>query len=166
MRLGVPFIAPRDTGAVGAPLARLWLPSVSWRTRQSGAPPDIEQCTIPSLFGEAGYCHPLVPLHTGQSGGTLDSPVRPSNRWPSPSGARWSHGRLLARRVADTPDSPVNYSRGTLAFSREWLVRWVCSLSTGNAPDSPVHRRLVQVWLPYAKLLQLNFSHFEKFPGT
>ena len=28
MRLGVPFIAPRDIGAIGAPFGRLWLPSV------------------------------------------------------------------------------------------------------------------------------------------
>jgi hypothetical protein len=31
MRLGVPFIAPRDLGAVGAPFGRLWLPSVRRR---------------------------------------------------------------------------------------------------------------------------------------
>jgi hypothetical protein len=34
------------------------------------------------------------------------------------------------------------------------------------APDSLVHHKLVQVWLPLAKLLQLNFSRFEKFPST
>jgi hypothetical protein len=37
MRLGVPFIAPRDLGAVGAPFGRLWLPSVRECTGQSGA---------------------------------------------------------------------------------------------------------------------------------
>jgi hypothetical protein len=40
MRLGVPFIAPRKLGAVGGNLGRLILPSVGWRTGQSGAPPD------------------------------------------------------------------------------------------------------------------------------
>jgi hypothetical protein len=40
MRLGVPFIAPRQLGAVGDNLGRLILPSVGWRTGQSGAPPD------------------------------------------------------------------------------------------------------------------------------
>jgi hypothetical protein len=39
--LGVPFIAPRQLGAVGGILGRQFLPSVGWRTRQSGAPPDI-----------------------------------------------------------------------------------------------------------------------------
>jgi hypothetical protein len=40
MRLGVPFIAPRQLGAVGGQQGRLSLPSVRWRTEQSGAPPD------------------------------------------------------------------------------------------------------------------------------
>jgi hypothetical protein len=38
MRLGVPFIAPRQLGAVGGQQGRLSLPSVGWRTGQSGAP--------------------------------------------------------------------------------------------------------------------------------
>jgi hypothetical protein len=40
MRLGVPFIAPRQLGAVGDQQGRPFLPSVGWRTGQSGAPPD------------------------------------------------------------------------------------------------------------------------------
>jgi hypothetical protein len=40
MRLGVPFIAPRQLGAVGDQLGRQFLPSVEWCTGQSGAPPD------------------------------------------------------------------------------------------------------------------------------
>jgi hypothetical protein len=40
MRLGVPFITPRQLGAVGDNLGRLILPSVWWRTGQSGAPLD------------------------------------------------------------------------------------------------------------------------------
>jgi hypothetical protein len=40
MRLGVPFIAPRQLGAVGGNLGRLIVPSIGWRTGQSGAPPD------------------------------------------------------------------------------------------------------------------------------
>jgi hypothetical protein len=37
MRLGVPFIAPRQLGAVESNLGRQFLPSVGWRTGQSGA---------------------------------------------------------------------------------------------------------------------------------
>jgi hypothetical protein len=40
MRLGVPFIAPRQLGAVGDQQGRLSLPSVGWRPGPSGAPPD------------------------------------------------------------------------------------------------------------------------------
>jgi hypothetical protein len=40
MRLGFPFIAPRQLGAVGGQQGRPSLPSVEWRTGQSGAPPD------------------------------------------------------------------------------------------------------------------------------
>jgi hypothetical protein len=40
MRLGVPFIAPRQLGAVGNQFGRQFLPSVEWCTGQSGAPPD------------------------------------------------------------------------------------------------------------------------------
>jgi hypothetical protein len=46
MRLGVPFIALRQLGAVGGQQGRLSLPSVGWRTGQSGAPPD-SHCSCP-----------------------------------------------------------------------------------------------------------------------
>jgi hypothetical protein len=51
MRLVVPFIAPRQLGAVGDQLGRQILPSVEWCTRQSGAPPDMNSsCPMPDLF--------------------------------------------------------------------------------------------------------------------
>jgi hypothetical protein len=37
MHQGVPFIAPRDLGAIGAPFGRLWMPSVRGCTELSGA---------------------------------------------------------------------------------------------------------------------------------
>jgi hypothetical protein len=40
MRLGVPFIAPRQLRAIGDQQGRLSLPSIGWRPGQSGAPPD------------------------------------------------------------------------------------------------------------------------------
>jgi hypothetical protein len=45
MRLGVPFIAPRQLGAVESNLGRQFLPSVGWRTGQSGVPPD-RHCSV------------------------------------------------------------------------------------------------------------------------
>jgi hypothetical protein len=46
MRLGVPFIALRQLGAVGGQLGRPNLPFVGWCTGQSGAPPD-SHCSCP-----------------------------------------------------------------------------------------------------------------------
>jgi hypothetical protein len=46
MRLGVPFIAPRQLGVVGGQQGRLSLPSIGWRTGQSGAPLD-SHCSCP-----------------------------------------------------------------------------------------------------------------------
>ena len=56
MRLGVPFIAPRQLGAVESIPGKQFLPSVAWRTGQSGAPPDTVRCGFVSLFGEADRC--------------------------------------------------------------------------------------------------------------
>jgi hypothetical protein len=53
MRQGVPFIAPRQLGAVESIVGRQFLPSVDWHTGQSGAPPDTVRCGFVSLFGEA-----------------------------------------------------------------------------------------------------------------
>jgi hypothetical protein len=59
MRLGVPFIAPRQLGAVGGNLGRLILPSVGWRTGQSGAPPD-SHCSCPVRVLLPFLAHPTV----------------------------------------------------------------------------------------------------------
>jgi hypothetical protein len=49
MRLGVPFIAPRQLGAVESNLGRQFLPSVGWRTGQSGVPPD-RHCSVSGAY--------------------------------------------------------------------------------------------------------------------
>jgi hypothetical protein len=60
IHLGVPFIAPRQLGAVGDEQGRLSLPSVEWRTGQSGAPPDnhcsLSGARFPSKSGRADRC--------------------------------------------------------------------------------------------------------------
>jgi hypothetical protein len=53
MRLGIPFIAPRQLGAVESIPGRQFLPSVASRTGQSGAPPDTVRCGFLSYFGAA-----------------------------------------------------------------------------------------------------------------
>jgi hypothetical protein len=65
MCLGVPFIAPRQLGAVGDPIGRQFLPSVGWCTGQSGAPPDMNSSSpVPDLlpFQAKQTVGPLVPL--------------------------------------------------------------------------------------------------------
>ena len=61
MRLGVPFIAPRQLGAVESNLGRLILPSVDGRTGQSGA-------RFPSINGAVDRWQPESRWRTGQSG--------------------------------------------------------------------------------------------------
>jgi hypothetical protein len=51
IRLGVPFVAPRQLVAVGDNLGRPILPSVVWCTGQFGAPPDSYcSCLVLDFF--------------------------------------------------------------------------------------------------------------------
>jgi hypothetical protein len=81
MRLGVPFIAPRQLGAVESNPGRQFLPSVDWRTGQSGAPPDTVRCGFLSYSGVADRWRlgAVGALDTVRC--TPDSPVFPSDRW-------------------------------------------------------------------------------------
>jgi hypothetical protein len=122
MRLGVPFIAPRQQGAVESIPGRQILPSVAWRTGQSGADffPVLAQPTVRDL-------EPLA--HR-----TLSSaPFRPLAR---PRVMRGLRGRPLAHRtVRCTLDSPVNFSRTPPTNSRE---RPFHQSQPGAPPDTPV----------------------------
>jgi hypothetical protein len=81
MRLGVPFIAPRQLGAVESILGRQFLPSVAWRTGQSGAPLDTVRCGFLSFFGEADRWSFRAVGAPDTVLCTPDSPVPPSDRW-------------------------------------------------------------------------------------
>jgi hypothetical protein len=59
MSLGVPFIAPRQLGAVGGNFERQILPSVGWPTRQSDVPPD-SPCSCPVHDLLPFLVHPTV----------------------------------------------------------------------------------------------------------
>jgi hypothetical protein len=138
MRLGVPFIAPRQLGVVESNPGRQFLPSVAWRTGQSGAPPDTVRCGSPSLFGEADrWCLGAVGAPDTVRC-TPDSPVPPPDRWlghvsrADRAADRWPDRPLAHRTVRCTPDSPVNFSRTPLITSREQQVR----LSLPGAPDT------------------------------
>jgi hypothetical protein len=133
MRLGVPFIAPRQLGAVGGQQGRPSLPSVEWRTGQSGAPPDshcrrsdadllpfLAQTTVAALGQLA---------HRTLSG----APCRPL--------ARATRRSRIARPTVGSPNSPVNYSRTPQNISRERPFHRSPAWRTGHCP---VHHRTVR----------------------
>jgi hypothetical protein len=103
MRLGVPFIAPRQLGAIGGQQGRLSLPSVGWRTGQFGVPLDSHcrrsGADLPIL---ARWHTGHYPMHTGQSG----APCRPLAQ-------ATRHPRIAQPTVAlatvGSPDSPVHH---------------------------------------------------------
>jgi hypothetical protein len=86
MRLGVPFIAPRQLGAIGGNQGRQYLPSVGWRTGQSGVPPD-RHCSVSGANCLPKMAQPTVedlePLAHRTVRCAPDSPVPPSDLWLS-----------------------------------------------------------------------------------
>jgi hypothetical protein len=106
MRLGVPFIAPRQLGVVGYQFGRQFLPSVEWCPEQSGAPPD-NHCSSPVLdffpYGTVRCAQPTVGV------GHVSRVDRTAGRWPL--------APLAHRTVRCTMDSPVNYSHVASLFS-------------------------------------------------
>jgi hypothetical protein len=116
MRLGIPFIAPRQLRAVGSNLGRQILPPVGWRTGQSGAPPD-RHCSQSGADCFLNLAQPTVedlePLaHRTLSGAhrTLSGAHR-TVRCPHPTvGSATRHARN-ARSTVGSPDSPVSHRR-------------------------------------------------------
>jgi hypothetical protein len=138
MRLGVPFIAPRQLGAVESIPGRQILPFVAWRTGQSGAHrtlsgadffPFLAKMTVgasePLAHRTLSGAHRTVrcPLPTIGSATCLAQIAQPT---VGPADG------LLHRTVRCTPDSLVNYSRTPSNSSRERPVR----LSQPGAPDT------------------------------
>jgi hypothetical protein len=115
MRLGVPFIAPRQLGAVESNPGRQILPSVDWRTGQSGADffPILAQPTVgdlePLAHRTLSGAHRTVqcPHPTVSSAMRHARIARPTVGTPD----RW-----LTGQSGDSPDSPVNYSRTLLTW--------------------------------------------------
>jgi hypothetical protein len=150
MRLGVPFIAPRQLGAVENISRRQFLPSVAWRTGH---------CPVRISF-LLWRSRPLAlwsRWRTGQSGA-------PSDRWLLPRVAHGLCGRPLARPTVGSPDSPVIYSRTPLITSQEQPVDRLrpgapdtvrCTTGQSGAP------RPSCLWLNKAISFQLDFSCFQ-----
>jgi hypothetical protein len=126
MRLGVPFIAPRQLGAVGGQQGRLSLPSVGWRTGQSGA-------RSPSYSGTDDRCR-FVAVGAPDTHWTVRCPLPTVGAGHASSvdcaADRCAGGRWLTRQSGAPPNSPVNYSR-TPPNSPE------SGLFTGVQPGAP-----------------------------
>jgi hypothetical protein len=169
MRLGVPFIAPRQLGAVESIPGRQFLPSVAWRTGKSGAPPDTVRCRFLSFFGEADRWRFRVVGAPDTVRCTPDSPVLPSDCWlchasrADYAADHWPGRQLAHRTVRCTPDSPVNFSRTPPTKSREQPVdrrqpgapdTVRCTTGQSGAP------RLSSLLAVHNQLLQNCFSCF------
>jgi hypothetical protein len=151
MCLGVPFIAPRQLGAVESNPGRQSLPSVGWHTGQSGAPPD-RHCSVSGADCFPNLAQPtaedLEPLaHQTQFGAhrtvrcshqTVGSATRHARiaRPTVGSADRWLTGQSGA-----PPDSPVIFSRTPPTKSRERPVWPKPAWRTGHWP---VHHRTVR----------------------
>jgi hypothetical protein len=140
MHLGVPFIASRQLGVVGGQQGRLSLPSVGWRTEQSGAPPDSHcRRSGVDLFPFLAQMTVTVPsqlAHRTLSGAHRTvwcplSTVGAGHASPTDCVAnRCAGGRWLTGQSGAPPDSPVNYSRTPPNFPESGLF-------TGGWPGAP-----------------------------
>jgi hypothetical protein len=139
MRLGVPFISPRQLGVVGGILGRQFLPSVEWRTGQSGAPPDIP-CSLSGADRLPKLAQPTVEdfeslAHRTQSG------AHRTVRCPHLTVGSATRHAQIARPTVGSPDSPVNFSRTPPTNFRERPVDQMPAWRTGHCP---VHHRTVR----------------------
>jgi hypothetical protein len=139
MRLGVPFIAPRQLGAVESIPGRQFLPSVDWHTGQSGADffPILAQPTVGDLEPLA---HRTVrcPLQT----------VGPATR----------HARI-ARPTVGSPDSPVHTGQSSEfeSYAADELPRAAFSPEPAWRTGQSGAPRLSRVLAARASLFQLSF---------
>jgi hypothetical protein len=146
MRLGVPFIAPRQLGAVEDQQGRLSLPSVEWCTGQSGAPSDSHcrwsGADLLPFLAQTTVAPPGQLAHRTLSGAhrTVRCPL-PTVGAGHASPADCAGDRWLTGQSGAPLDSPVNYSRTPPNFSRERPVHRKPAWRTGHCP---VHHRTIR----------------------
>jgi hypothetical protein len=118
MRLGVPFIAPRDLEVVRALFGRLWLPSVRGCTGLSGA----HQIVNSARDGRDTESSDLLISCSGGGTGPSGAPL---DYWPKADVAACRCTIGTPDCPAPHTDSPVNYSRRMLEFPRasSWPYR-------------------------------------------
>jgi hypothetical protein len=151
MRLGVPFIAPRQLGAVEDNLGRLILPSVVWCTGQFDAPSD-SHCSCPVRDCLPKQAQSIVAVSDPMAHRTLSGAHRTvrchlptvgaGHASPADCAAdRCAGDRWLTGQSGAPPDSPMNFSRTLPSISRERRVHRGPAWRTGHCP---VHHRTVR----------------------
>jgi hypothetical protein len=139
MQLGVPFIAPRQLGAVESNPWRQFLPSVGWRTGQSGVPSDMH-CSLSGVDCFPNLAQPTVEYLEPLAHRTLSGAHRTVRCPHQTVGSTTRHARI-ARPTVGSPDSPVNFSRTPPTKSREQPVWPKPAWRTGHCP---VHHQTVR----------------------
>jgi hypothetical protein len=150
MRLGVPFIAPRQLGAVGGQQGRPSLPSVEWRTGQSGAPLDSHcrqsGADLFPFLAQTTVVDSWQLAHRTLSGAprTVRCPlpiVGAGHASPADCAAdRCAVDRWFTGQSGAPPDSPVNFSRTPLilfprAMTSPRTTHWTVRCTTGQSGE-------------------------------
>jgi hypothetical protein len=159
MRLGVPFIALRQLGVVGDQQGRQFLPSIGWRTGQSGAPPD-SHCSMSDADLLPNLAQPTVATPGWLAHRTL-SGAHQKVRCPQPtvgaghaSPAECAADRWLTGQSGAPPDSPVNYSRTPLSSPESGRF----TLDSSSAPDTVWYTQTEQQLAVHSQLSLNLFS--------
>jgi hypothetical protein len=151
MRLRVPFIAPRQLGAVGDQYGRHFLPSIEWCTGQSSAPPDSHcSCLVRDLLPYRA--HPTVAPRGWLAHRTVRcAQLTVGSRHVSPADCaadRWPRAPLAHRTV--------RWFLATLPFSFPETDEFVAD----DSPDNPVHHRIVR-WF-----IAVHLHRFSRAAGS
>jgi hypothetical protein len=140
MRLGIPFIAPRQLGAVGGQLGRPNLPSVGWYTGQSGAPPDsYSRCPVRDLLPY--LAHPTI----GPQGRLVHRTLSGAHRT-----VRCAQPTVAAGHVSPADCAADRWRWRPLAHRTvRWIIvvhQCVFSRAGGSPPASLAHRTVRCAW--------------------
>jgi hypothetical protein len=177
MCLGGPFYSPKAARSRWRPTRKAILPSVGWRTGQSGAPPDnhcsCPVCDLLPILAQTTVAETWQLAHRTLSNAhrTVWCPCRPLARGhtlpPDCVADRCAGGRWLTGQSGAPPDSPVNYNRTSpnSPESSQFAGGWPgasdtvgCTTGQSGVPDRAV------LWLYSAKSFAfLFFSSFLRF---
>jgi hypothetical protein len=150
MRLGVPFIAPRQLGAVESNIGRQFLAFCRLVHQTVRCTTGHCPVQISFLFWRSRPLTIWSRWRTGQSGAPF---------WPlaRPRVTRGLRGRPLARPTVGSPDSPVHHR----------TVRWFLAVRRRRNPESGLftraslaHPEWAESWLLEPSLFHLSFIWF------